>query len=64
VLEKDGNYLADRVKCEEVLHGLKRERHILHTIKRRDATWVGLISCRNSLLKHAIIEGMIENTDR
>jgi hypothetical protein len=31
---------TDLVKCE-VLHGLKRERHILHILTSRDATWVG-----------------------
>jgi hypothetical protein len=29
------------VKCEEVLLGLKAERCILHTIKRRNANWIG-----------------------
>jgi len=32
---------TDLVKCEEVLHGLKRERYMLHTIKGRNANWIG-----------------------
>ena len=42
---------TDRVKCEEVLYGLKRERRILRT---RNANCIGLISRRNCFLKHAI----------
>jgi ribosomal 50S subunit-associated protein YjgA (DUF615 family) len=43
----------------EVLHRVKEERNILHTIKRRKANWIGHILRRNCLLKHAI-EGIIE----
>jgi len=43
---------------EEVLHRIKEERNILHTtftyiITHIKANWVGHISSRNSLLKHA-----------
>jgi hypothetical protein len=31
--------LAVRVKSEEVLHRVKKERNIPHTIKRRMAKW-------------------------
>jgi len=58
---------TDVVKCEEVLHGLKGERNILHTVKIRNANWIGYIWRRNCLLKHVIegrTEGMTENTDR
>jgi len=43
------------VRKEEVLHGIK-ERNIPQTIKRRQATWIGLILHRNCFLKH-VIEG-------
>jgi len=51
---------ADCVKNEEVLHTVKEERNILHTIKRRKANWIGHILRRNCLLKH-VIEGKIED---
>jgi hypothetical protein len=48
-----------RVRNEEVLHKVKEERNILHTIKRLKANLIGHILRRNCLLKH-IIEGKIE----
>jgi hypothetical protein len=42
-----------------VLHRVKEERNILHTIKRRKANCIGHILCRNCLLKH-MIEGKLE----
>jgi hypothetical protein len=30
---------TDRVRNEEVLHRVKEERNIIHTIKRRKANW-------------------------
>jgi hypothetical protein len=54
---------TDRVRNEEVLHRVKEERNILHTIKRRKANWIGHILRRNCLLKHVIermLEGRIE----
>jgi hypothetical protein len=50
---------TDHVKNEEVLHTVKEERNILHTIKRRKANCIGHMLHRNCLLKH-IIEGKIE----
>jgi hypothetical protein len=47
------------VKNKDVLHRVKEERNILHTIKRRKANWIVHILHRNSLLKH-IIEGKME----
>jgi hypothetical protein len=47
------------VRNEKVLHRVKEERKILHTIKKRKASWIGHILHRNSLLKH-IFEGKIE----
>jgi hypothetical protein len=43
---------------EAVLHRVKKERNILHTIRRRKANWIGHILRRNCLLSH-IIEGKI-----
>jgi hypothetical protein len=51
----------------EVLHRVKKQRNILHTIKRIKANWVGHILRRNCLLKHEIegkLEGRIEMTGR
>jgi hypothetical protein len=50
---------TDRVRNEEVLHRVKEERNVLHTIKRRKANCIGHILRRNCLLKH-VIEGMKE----
>jgi hypothetical protein len=58
---------TDRVRNEEVLHRVKEERHILHTVKRRKANWIGHILRRNCFLKHVIegnLEGRIEVTRR
>jgi hypothetical protein len=38
---------TNRVKNEEVLHRVKEERNILHTVKRRKANWIGHILLRN-----------------
>jgi hypothetical protein len=58
---------TDCVRNEEVLHRVKEERNILHTIKRRQANWIGYILRRNCLLKLVIegkLEGRIEMTGR
>jgi hypothetical protein len=58
---------TDRVRNEEVLHRVKEERNILHTIKRRKADSIGYILRRNCLLKHVIegkLEGRMEMTGR
>jgi hypothetical protein len=50
-----------------MLHRVKEEINILHTVKRRQTNWAGHIMRRNSLLKHVIegkIEGRIEETGR
>jgi hypothetical protein len=54
---------TDRVNNEAVIHRVKEERIILHTIRRREANWIGHISRRNCLLSH-IIEGKIIATRR
>jgi hypothetical protein len=50
---------ADRVTNEEVLHRVKEERGILHTIRKRKDTWIGHILRRNCVLKH-VVEGKIQ----
>jgi hypothetical protein len=45
---------TDRVRNEQVLHRVKEERNIVHTIKRRNTNWIGHILRRNCLLKHVI----------
>jgi hypothetical protein len=50
---------TDRLRNEEVLHIVKEDRNILHTIKRRKANCIGHILRRNCLLKH-IIEAKTE----
>jgi hypothetical protein len=55
------------VRNEEVLHRVKEERNIVHTIKRRKANWICHILRRNCLLKHVIegkVEGRIDMTGR
>jgi hypothetical protein len=67
VLEKNRDQLTNLVRNEKVLHRVKEERNIVHTIKRRKANWIGHILGRNCLLKHVIeekVEGRIEMTGR
>jgi hypothetical protein len=45
---------TDRFRNEDVLHGIKKERNILHAIKRRKVTDIGHIFHRNCLLKRCI----------
>ena len=47
------------MRNEEVLHRVKDERNIVHTIKRREAIRIGDILCRKCPIKH-VIEGKIE----
>jgi hypothetical protein len=58
---------TDRVRNKEVLHRVKEERNMRHTIKTRKAVSIGRILRRNCLLKDVIegkIEGMIEEKGR
>ena len=50
---------TNRVRNGEVLHRVKEERNILHTVKGRKANWIGHSLCRNWLIKH-VTEGKIE----
>ena len=49
---------TDCVRYEEVLHRVKEDRNIIHTVKRRKADWIGHILRSNCQLKH-ITEGKI-----
>jgi hypothetical protein len=49
------------VKNEEVLHGVKEENKILHTIKLSKANLIGHMFRWNCFLEH-VIEGKIEGT--
>jgi hypothetical protein len=54
---------SKHVKNEEIIHKVKEERNILHTVKRRKAKRIGHILHRNCLLKHVTavkIEGQLE----
>jgi hypothetical protein len=44
----------DREINEEVLHTVKRERNILHTVKLWNTSWICYIVHSNCLLKHAV----------
>jgi hypothetical protein len=58
---------TDRVRNEEVLQRVKEKRNITHTIKRREANWIGQIWRRDCLQKRVTggkIEGRIEVTGR
>jgi hypothetical protein len=54
---------TDRVRNEEVLHRVKEQRNIVHTVKERKDNWIGHILRRNCLLKQST-EGKIQNEDR
>ena len=47
------------MRNKEVLHRVKEERNIVHTIKRRKGNWIGHILRTNFLLKRDI-EGKIK----
>ena len=54
---------TERAKKEEVLHTVKKDSNIPHTISTREANWIGHILRRNCLVKRVIageIEGRIE----
>ena len=54
---------TDCVRNEEVLHTVKEERNIPHTINRRKSNWIGHILRRNCILKHFIEGSMEEGTE-
>ena len=50
------------MRNEKVLHRVKEERNIIHTVKRRKGNCIGHILRRNCFLK-IIIKGKIEGTE-
>jgi len=50
---------TERVRNEEILLRVKKQRNILHEISKRKANWIGHILRRNCLLQ-LVIEGEIE----
>jgi hypothetical protein len=55
VLQKDGeNHLDQLCKMKAVLHGVKEERNIIHTIMGRKTNRSDNTLLRNSLLKYII----------
>jgi len=54
VLERMDKISPTKCTKNELIHGVKEERNLLHTINRRKANWIGQITHRNSLLKYAI----------
>jgi len=55
---------TDRVRKKTYYISLiKTERNVLHTLKRRKASWICLNLCRNCLQK-LIIEGTVEERIR
>jgi hypothetical protein len=55
------------VRNEDVLLRVKKQRNILHEIRRRKANWIGHILRRNCLLQRVTegkIQGGIEETER
>jgi len=60
-MEKTG--CTDHEKNKEILHRVKEEKNILHTIKWETGDWIGQILSRNFLLK-CVVEGKIERTGR
>ena len=53
--ERMENIWTDLVR-NKLVHGVKEDRNILRTIKRRESDWVGHILHRNCLLKR-VVEG-------
>jgi len=59
--------LTDHVRNEEVLLRVKKQRNILHEIRKRKANWIGHVLLRNCILQRVIeakIQGGIEVTGR
>jgi hypothetical protein len=52
---------TNHVRNEEILNSVKEKRNILHTIKRRKASWISHFLCRNCPLKLVVKEKLEEN---
>jgi hypothetical protein len=58
---------TDHVRNEDVLLRVKKQRNILHEIRKRKANWIGHILRRNCILQRVIegkLQGRIEVTGR
>ena len=58
---------TDHVRNKEVLLRVKKQRNILHEIRKRKANWIGHVLLRNCILQRVIeakIQGGIEVTGR
>lgn len=51
------------MKIEEVLRGVKKDRDILRTAKRRKFDWIFRIFCRKYLLKYVSEGTIVERID-
>jgi hypothetical protein len=54
---------TESVTNEEVLHRVKKERNIIHTVKRRKGIWIGRILCKNCFVKHTVERGIEEGIE-
>jgi hypothetical protein len=64
VLEKDGKISRTaHVRNENVLLRVKKQRNVLHEIRKRKTNWIGHILRRNCLLQQ-VIEGKIQGGGR
>jgi len=57
-----GIILANQGKNEDILYRVKKERSVLHSIKRRKANWIGHILRGNCLLKY-VMKGKLEGRE-
>jgi len=58
---------ADRVRSDEVLHGVNRERNILHEVNREKTNWVVTSCVKTAFSKKTLFKeklGRIEVTGR
>jgi hypothetical protein len=54
---------TDCLRNEDVLHRVKKDRNMLHTVKGREGSWIGHVLRKNCLTKR-VIEGEIEGKGR
>ena len=59
--------LTKRVRNGEILYRVKKERNVIHALKRWKANWIGFIFRRKCLLNQIIegkVDGGIEGMER
>jgi len=54
---------TDLVRNEKVWYGVKEERNILHTVKRRKDNWIGHTLRMNRFLKHVTEQNIEERME-